>query len=493
MGLLIGLDVGTTSTIGVLAAPDGRIVAERSRPVRLYSEHPGWAEQDAAEWWANACAILRELATIAGTAKLLGIGVAGMVPALVLLDAQGRVLRRSIQQSDGRTGAELEALRGAVDERAFFRRTGCGVSQQLIAPKLRWLARHEPETFGRIATVFGSYDYITWKLTGVRGVEHNWALESGLMALAERRFAADLAALGGIGLQVLPPVRASHEVVGAVTPQAAAMTGLPAGLPVVAGSADHVASAFMAGVALPGDVLLKFGGAGDILTASEHPPDDPRLYLDFHIVPGLFMPNGCMATSGAVLNWFAREFAADLGDAAHATLDAAAAAVPAGAEGLVMLPYLLGEKTPLHDPAARGVLFGLGLHHRRAHLWRALLEAVAFGFRHHLEVFAEAGLPVRRLIASDGGARSRVWMQIAADALQRPVALVEGHTGSSLGAAYVAGVAVGALPGWYETGRFVRPGAVIMPQPAHAAVYDARYRVYRELYGRLRPLFPALA
>src|ERR1039458_7628981 len=159
MGLLIGLDIGTTSTIGVLAAPDGRIVAERHRPVRLYSEHPGWAEQDAAEWWANACAILRELATIAGTAKLLGIGVAGMVPALVLLDAQGRVLRRSIQQSDGRTGAEIEVLRAAVDERAFFRRTGCGVSQQLIAPKLRWLARHEPETFGRIATVFGSYDY----------------------------------------------------------------------------------------------------------------------------------------------------------------------------------------------------------------------------------------------------------------------------------------------------------------------------------------------
>lgn len=492
MGLLIGLDIGTTSTIGVLAAPDGRIIAERSRPARLYSEHPGWAEQDPLEWWANACAILRELTSIAGADAPLAIGVAGMVPVLVLLDAEGRLLRRSIQQSDGRTAQELEEFHGAVDEAAFHRRTGCGISQQLIAPKLRWLSRHQPETFAQIATAFGSYDYIAWKLTGARGVEQNWALESGFFDLEQNGFSTDLIALAGITPKTLPPMRASHEVIGAVTAEAAALTGLPAGLPVAAGVADHVASAFMAGVMAPGDVLLKFGGAGDILTASKRPVGDPRLYLDFHLVPGLFMPNGCMATSGALLNWFVRELAPDLGDDAHATLDAAAATVAPGAEGLVMLPYFLGEKTPLHDPAARGVLFGLGLHHRREHVWRAALEAIAFGFRHHLEVFAEVALPARRLLAADGGTKSRVWMQIVADVLQQPVALVRGRAGSSLGAAYVAGVAVGVLPGWQEAGRFVRPGAVVTPDSRHTSVYAGRYEVYRTLYRRLRSLFPAL-
>jgi xylulokinase len=492
MGLLIGLDIGTTSTIGVLAASDGRIIAERSRPVRLYSEHPGWAEQDPLQWWANACAILRELTSVAGADAPLAVGVAGMVPALVLLDAEGQLLRRSIQQSDGRTAQELEEFRATIDEAAFHRRTGCGISQQLIAPKLRWLGRHEPKTFARIATVLGSYDYITWKLTGARGVEQNWALESGFFDLGQDGCATDLIALAGVAPQTLPPVCRSHAVVGAVTAEAAALTGLPAGLPVVAGAADHVASAFMAGVMAPGDALLKFGGAGDVLTASERPPGDRRLYLDFHLVPGLFMPNGCMATSGTLLNWFVRELAPDFGDDAHAKLDAAAAEVAAGADGLVMLPYFLGEKTPLHDPAARGVLFGLGLHHRRAHIWRAALGAVAFGFRHHLEVFAQVGLPARRLLASDGGTKSRVWMQIVADVLQQPVALVQGRAGSSLGAGYVAGVAAGALPGWEEAGRFVRPGAVVAPDTRHASVYDARYEVYRTLYTQLRSLFPSL-
>ncbi|MCC7273330.1 MAG: carbohydrate kinase [Alphaproteobacteria bacterium] len=499
MPVLVGLDIGTTSTIGVLIRPDGATLATESRPVHLHADRPGWAEEEPEEWWANACAILRLLAARAADAghPIAAVGVTGMLPAVVLLDADGRPIRRSIQQSDARAFVEVEEMRRSVDAAAFFARTGCGINQQLVAPTLRWLARHEPGTMARVATVLGSYDFVTGRLAGVRTVELNWALESGLMLLGERRFADDLLALGGVTRAQLPDIRAAHDVVGTVTASAAAATGLREGTPVIAGVADHAASTFAAGVVEEGDVLLKFGGSGDIMVATRAPVGDARLYNDVHVVPGLFMPNGCMAASGAALNWLAATIAAGLpcgeGQTVHQALDALAAATPPGADGLVFLPYLLGEKTPLHDPEARGVLLGLGLHHRTGHLWRAALEGIAFGFRHHLQVFAEAGLRAERFRASDGGARSRVWMQIVADVIQRPIQLLEGHPGSALGAAFVAGIAVGVFDGWDQVARFVRPGDTIRPDPRTASTYDRLYGVYREAYERLRTLFPRLA
>jgi xylulokinase len=355
---------------------------------------------------------------------------------------------------------------------------------------LRWLARHEPDVIARTATIMGSYDFIAYRLTGARGVERNWALEAGFVDLAAGDIAADLVVLGGIDRGVVPPRRTSHEVIGRVTPEAARATGLAPGTPVVAGCADHVAPAFVAGVVGDGDLLIKFGGAGDVLLASGSARPDPRLFLDHHIVPGLWLTNGCMAASGSVLKWLARTFA---GGAGYAELDRLAAEVPPGAGGVVLLPYFLGEKTPIHDPNARGTIVGLGLHHGLAHVWRAALEAVVYGFRHHIDVFAEAGMAVRRVVASDGGSASAVWMRIAADILQRPVQLVTGHPGSSLGAAFVAGMGVGALDDWSAIGRFVAPGAVIEPDPATRAAYDEGYALYRATYDSLKPLYPRFA
>ena len=499
MTALVGLDIGTTSTIGVLIRPDGTTIATESRPVRLHAERPGWAEEEAEEWWANACVILRALAAAAAAAgePIGAVGVTGMLPAVVLLDDAGRPIRRAIQQSDARAGVEVEEMRAAVDERAFFARTGCGINQQLVAPTLRWLEKHEPEAMARAATVFGSYDFITHRLAGTRTVEHNWALESGFLEIGSRRIADDLLALGGLRPDQMPAVRVSHDIVGAVTRAAAAATGLAEGIPVIAGVADHAASTFAAGVVEEGDALLKFGGSGDVMIATRAPCADPRLYNDFHVVPGLFMPNGCMAASGSALNWLAATIAANLprpdGQTVHQALDALAAATPPGADGLVFLPYVLGEKTPIHDPAARGVLLGLGLHQGLGHIWRAALEGIAFGFRHHLDVFAEAGLRTERFRASDGGSKSLTWMQIVADVIQQPIRLLEGHPGSALGAAFVAGHAVGAFGDWSDIDRFVRPGALVTPDPSNAATYDRLYRTYRETYARLRDLFPSLA
>lgn len=363
MSLLLGLDVGTTSTIGTLIDTDGGVVAVASRPSELISRHANWAEEDPARWWSNVCAIVPTLLTKPGitASEIAAVGVAGMVPTVILLDENREPLRHSIQQNDARAVDEIEAMRRAIDPDDYFARTGGSINQQLVAPKLRWLERYEPDCMARAKTVLGSYDYVTCRLTGSLSVEQNWALEAGFVDLARGGFDQALVRLGGISSDHLPPLRASHDLVGEVTSKAAVETGLAAGTPVVAGCADHIASAFVAGASQDGDLVVKYGGAGDIMLSCSTPRTDPRLFIDYHIVPGLFFTNGCMAASGSVLNWVVANLAKAEAEAAkaagrsvHAYLDRQAGDLRPGAGGLVLLPYFLGEKTPLHDPQARG-------------------------------------------------------------------------------------------------------------------------------------------
>lgn len=493
MSCVLGLDIGTTSTIGLLLRLPGEILGVVSRPVTLSSPQAGWAEEDPAQWWANVRAITRELIETSGIdpAEIVAVGVTGMLPAVVLLDAQGQLLRPSIQQSDGRCGAEVAEMRAEKDEATFIAKAGNGINQQLVTAKLRWIARHEPEVFAQIATVFGSYDYVNWQLTGERAVEQNWALEAGFVDVSRHAIDDELVAWAGIPRSAVPRKTASHEIMGHVSAAGAAATGLAEGTPVIGGAADMIASALGAGVTRKGDILLKFGGAVDILVATDQVKPDPRLYLDYHLIPGLYMPNGCMATGGSALNWFVRNFAG--GETAEAErqgvsllqhLDRLAAEKPAGADGLMILPYFLGEKTPIHDPAARGVVDGLTLSHDIGHVWRALLEAYAYACAHHIEVLADMGHAADHVLVSDGGSQSRVWMQIVADVLGRKVHRLKGHPGSSLGAAWTAAVGVG-LADWSGISRFVQQDEVLAPDPAHAPVYRAGYGRYRDLYCRL--------
>jgi xylulokinase len=497
MPLLLGLDIGSTSSIGILIDDQGGTVALESRPVTFHSDHANWAEEDTEEWWRNVGEICRALAVKAGDA-IAAVGVTGMLPAVILLDRTGRPLRRSIQQNDARATVELEDYRAAMDESVFLSLTGTGYSQQLVGPKLMWLRTHEPDVFSQATQVLGASDYITYRLCDGLQVEHNWALESGFVNIATEGYDDRLIGLAAIDLSLLPPIRKSHDIVGSVTAEAALHTGLNAGTPVVAGCADHVASAFVCGAARNGDLVIKFGGAGDILLSSDAPVADRRLFIDYHIVPGLYFPNGCMAASGTFLNWIVRNWAGGEMDAAHASglsihqwLDRRAMELPAEGD-LLFLPYVLGEKTPLMDPHARGTLIGLGLHHDLRHVWRAALEGVVFGFRHHLEVFAERRLAVSRVFAADGGAASDLWLQIAADVLQRPVTRIDRHPGSCLGAAFVAGMGTGLLKDWSDIGRYVAAGRQFVPDPGAAMILDRKYQLWRESYRRLQTMFPLL-
>jgi xylulokinase len=491
MTYVIGFDIGTTSTIGILIGLPDRILHIASRPVTLASRQPGWAEEDPEQWWRNVTSIARELIEAGGikASEVAAIGVTGMLPAVVLLDDEGRLLRPSIQQSDARCAAEVVELRQQVDEAAFTAKTGNGVNQQLVTAKLLWIRRHEPEVFAKAATVFGSYDYINWRLTGERAIEQNWALEAGFINLATHQIDDELVKLAKIPRQSLPRKTVSHELLGRVTGEAAKELGLPAGIPVVAGAADHIASALAAGLTRPGDVLLKFGGSVDVLIATDRVAPDPRMYLDYHLVPGLYVPNGCMATGGSGLNWFAASFAEGErakaeanGMSLHQWLDHLASAVPPGAQGVRILPYFLGEKTPVHDADVRGAILGLSLVHGPAHLWRALLEAYAYGIAHHIEVLNDMGHCTDSYFASDGGAKSTVWMQIVADVLQKPVRRLNGHPGSCLGAAWTAAMGIGAAKDWSAVARFVSLADQLAPDRANARIYAEGYAAFRALY-----------
>ena len=498
MAVFLGLDIGTTSTIGILIDDKGGTLATAKRPVRLHSDQANWAEEDPDEWWRNVGEISRELLVRAELSPdaVCGIGVTGMVPAVILIDSSGNAVRRSIQQNDARAIGELERFSAGMPEDDFLALTGTGFSQQLVGPKLMWLRDQEPQNFARARAVVGASDFITSRLTGTLQVEHNWALESGFVDLATAAYDPRLIALSGIDPALLPPIARSDDVVGRLQPEAARHLGLSAGTPVVAGCADHVASAFVCGASNNGDLVIKFGGAADILLSSDKPVRDRRLFMDFHIVPGLYFPNGCMAAGGNLLNWILANLAG--GEAAkaaearlspHQWLDNAA---EGSRSELLFLPYILGEKTPLMDPHARGTLVGLGLHHGVADIWRAALEGIVFGMRHHVDTFIDCGLAVTNVRAADGGAASDLWLQIAADVLDRPVRRIDRHPGSCLGAAFVAAMGTGAFSDWSRIEEYVDLGRVFSPRSAESAVYAKKYALWRETYERLKTLYPKL-
>ncbi|MEZ0355852.1 FGGY-family carbohydrate kinase [Mycobacterium sp. SA01] len=475
-GYTIGVDIGTTGTKTVLLDTDGGIVAHTSRESTLFSDRPGWAEADPDQWLANVVSSLTEVVSAAGIAPadVKAIATTGMVPAVIAIDAAGRPLRRAILQNDARAADEIRTLATALADIDLVELTGAALTQQSVAPTVLWLQRHEPDIASRTAYFVGSYDWLLVALGAPAHVEKNWALESGLFTIGGEPVGAVMSA-AGIDPALLPPVRSPGDVAGGLSDEMAEHTGLRAGTPLVVGGADHVLSAFAAGVEEHGDWLVKLGGAGDILVASDDPVVDRRLYLDAHPVPGRWLPNGCMATSGSLIRWFQSL----VGGADLLNLDREAQQRrPAE---VLCLPYFLGEKSPLHDPDLRGVYAGLHLGTTRADMYRATLEAIAFGFRHHVEVFGELGIELGRASITNGGSKSTLWKQIHAEVLGVPVHPIVDHPGASLGAALIAAVGVGALAGWDQCRQFVRLGEPVVPDPANVAVYDAAYQEWRDL------------
>ena len=485
----IGIDIGTTGTKTVLVdVARARIVAQATHEAQLFSDAPGHAEADPAQWLSNVHAGIRDVLAASGTApaQIAALATTGMVPAVLALDVTGTPVRRALLQNDARATAEIAQLDDALDAETVLRTTGSAITQQSVAPTAMWLQRHEPAAWGRTTRLVGSYDWVLMALGAPAHVELNWALESGLGTVDGGRFDAVFDA-AHLRADLVPTVLPPGAQAGELSAEAAAATGLIAGLPLIVGGADHVLSAYAAGINNEGDWLVKLGGAGDILAAADHPVIDARLYLDAHPVPGRWLPNGCMATSGSLIRWFQTLS----GGVDLVALDDEADTRNPGE--ILCLPYFLGEKSPLHDPDLRGAFVGLDLAHNRADMYRSVLEAIAYGFKHHTDVFASMGVPLHRALVTNGGSRSVLWKQILADVLDTPLSPIVGHPGASLGAAVIAAVGTGLLDGWDSTAAFQTVGEPVVPDPRNVDRYAEAYPQWRELGDVLTPISHRIA
>ena len=472
----IGIDIGTTGTKAVLLEVGKGVIASATADTTLHSEQAGFAEADPAQWLANVHSCVRELVdrSACDPGSIVGISTTGMVPAVVLVDGGGNPQHRALLQNDARAVQEIVELSVELGQRDVVAETGSPLSQQSLAPTLRWFQRHKPETWASTELIVGSYDWVLMALGARAHVEKNWALESGLFFI-DGKVHSDIVELAGARPTQLPEVVRAGDIVGQLEPAHAKEMGLPAGIPLIVGGADHVLSAYSAGVSKDGDWLVKLGGAGDILVASATPLVDARLYLDAHPIEGIWLPNGCMATSGSLIRWFQK--LCGIGDLV-AMDELAADARPAE---VLCLPYFLGEKSPLHDPDLRGVFFGMHLGTSQADMYRSVLEAIAFGFRHHVEVLRERGVTFERAMVTNGGSKSTLWKQIHADVLNTDLHPVIDHPGASLGAAVIAGAGAGVIPSLASIDDYVRLGPTVTPDPSRSAEYDRAYAQWREL------------
>jgi xylulokinase len=477
--LALGIDIGTTSVKVVLINKDGELVSEISKPHDLVSLMPGFAEEDPSRWWESVKSILKEIAESGLAEQIAAIGVTGMVPTLILIDRE---------LNDARAVTEIEELKEIIEEEQYFAETANTLNQQVIFPKYVWLKKHEPKNVQNARWIMGSYDFISTKLTGNPHTEINWALESGMWFVKERKWHSNILASVGIPEDILPRVYEPAEIVGETTANLYKETGFPSGIPVVAGSADHIASSLAVGLRDDGDLLLKFGGAGDIMFVTNSFKMDKRLFLDYHDVPSKYVLNGCMASSGSLIKWYMNLLREDQ----YGELDDLASKSGIGSQGLITLPYFLGEKTPIFNTKARGTIFGLDLHHNRGDVFRSIMEGVVFGFKHHIEVLNERGFQIKRILISDGGARDPLWRKITADAVGANITYISNNPGSSLGAAFIAGISVGLFADWDDIDRFLTHSEVVPFDEQNHLQYEKYYHLYRKLYETLKPLFEEL-
>ncbi|MDV3129185.1 FGGY-family carbohydrate kinase [Mycobacterium sp. 21AC1] len=477
MELLLGIDIGTGSTKGVLVDVTGSVIATETIPHSMDLPRPGWAEVDAENlWWREICQISNALmARMPGGGVLAGMCVSGVGPCLVLCDSDLRPLRPAILYGiDTRAAAEIEALTAELGEANILEQGGTLLSSQAVGPKLEWVRRHEPEVFERAAGWYGSNSYIAAKLTGEYVMDHHTASQCDPL-YATREFTWNLPWAQRIcGHLPLPRLVWPSDVVGTVTALAAADTGVPAGTPVSAGTVDAYSEAFSVGVRRPGDLMLMYGSTMFLVQIINEYHSDPVLWTTAGVERGTRALAAGTSTAGSLIGWLQTV----TGGASFDELMTEAREVPPGSEGLLILPYLAGERTPVFDAQARGVVAGLTLRHGRGHLFRAAYEGISFGIRQILERFGDAHTATRT-VAVGGGLRSPIWAQALSDITGRPQLVPEQAIGASYGDALLAAIGTGLVPADTDWARIDRE---ITPDPRHRGLYDDLYATWLELY-----------
>lgn len=510
-GYLLGMDYGTGGAKAAIINTWGEVLGFSFEEYPFIHQHPAWSEHDAGRYWEVACRLIQQALAQARVAArdIRGVAVSSALPSLVMVDREGRPLHNAYNLMDRRATAEVAWLRERFGEDHLFEISGNRLEDHPTLVNLLWELRHRPDAFREIDKALTIDGYITRQLTGVSALHHSGAGFYGpAYNLRQRRYETDLLEAIGIPPAMMPTLYDSTDVVGEVTARAAQETGLAAGTPVAAGQVDCNAGWVGAGAIAPGAIQSNLGSVGNFGVVHDR--------LDFIYSPvGRVMINvpytvdsahtyvtiPTTMTGGLSIRYLRDQFAvAELlaerqgGPAVYDLLNVEAERVPPGSEGLIVLPFLMGERTPIWDVQARGVVFGLSLNHGRGHLVRAMMEAVAYAMYDSYRLIREAGLPIHLpLVLNEGGAVSRLWRQIIADVFDVPIVLVKRRTGAPYGDAILAGVATGVFPDFSVAQQWAEYVEPMAPDAERHALYMEYFRLYKRLYEHVREDFQELA
>ncbi len=489
----LGVDIGTFESKGVIVNGGGEIVASAARPHQMLVPRPGWAEHDAEQdWWGDLVFITRKMLAESkvSPASIAAVGTSGIGPCMLPVDKEGMPLMNGVLYGvDTRAAKEIDELTAEIGADRILERCGNALTSQSVGPKILWLKRNHPALFARTHKVLNSTSFLVHRLTGHYTIDHYSACGSSPFYMADKLVWSDELAPTHFGMELMPDLLWTTDIAGEVTAKAAAETGLAAGTPVIAGTIDAAAEAVSVGVLNSGDLMLMYGSTIFIILITPERVKDGRLWYAPWLFKGQHASMAGLATSGTLTHWFRQNFAKELpAETAIVMLSAEAEASPPGAKGLVVLPYFSGERTPIHDTRAKGMVFGLDLTHERGDVFRAVLEGIAHGTRHVFETFSEVGQTPSAVYAVGGGTKNRPWSQATSD-IGKVTQIVRQKTiGASYGDAFLAALALGDVkPSDIEAWNPVT--SRITPRAEHAEHYDKQHALFRGLYPATKAFF----
>ena len=501
---LIGIDLGTSGTKSVLFDEKGNTISSYTYEYPMYQPQNGWAEQDPKDWWDATCVSIKAIMHSAGTTHgvkpedVAGIGISGQMHGLVMLDREDNVLRRSIIWCDQRTGEECEQITETLGRDKLIEITANPALTGFTLSKILWVKNHEPELFEKCAKIMLPKDYVRYMLTGEFATEVSDASGMQLLNIAERRWSKEVMDAFDLDSSMFGKMYESYEVTGRLTEGAAALCGLKAGIPVVGGAGDQAAGAVGNGIVREGVVSSTIGTSGVVFAHTDNISIDPkgRVHTFCHAVPDCWHIMGVTQGAGLSLQWFRNNFCASeveaarmLGQDPYILMDKQAESVPAGANGVIYLPYLMGERTPHLDPDCRGLFYGLSAMHTRKDMLRAVMEGVGYSLMDCMDIINEMGINPSEVRASGGGGKSPLWRQMQCDMFGCNVTTVNSSEGPALGVAILAAVGAGIYSSVPEAcDAIISIKNSIQPDVENGKVYARMHGQYQKIYEALKPI-----
>lgn len=500
--LLLGIDIGTSGCKIAAFDLEGQVLCSYTGPYRIFHPNAGSAEHDANEWWERVCNGVKGLIHqgLLDPREVIAVGVDGLSWVCLPVDRNGRPLRRAMIWLDRRAEEEAQWMKECVGEEKLVSLDGNPVDPAYIVPKMLWVKKHEPDVYRNAYKFVQSNSFIVYKLTGVYSQDYSQAYGFHFFDIARGRYDDDIADQLGISLDLVPPLCHCHDVVGTVTSKASKECGLPEGIPVVAGGLDAACCTLGAGATRPGQTQEQGGQAGGMSIVVDRPLVHPRLILGYHVIPNMWLLQGGTVGGGGTLRWFNEQLGAyetqistERGISSFDVMSEEAESIGPGSDGLVFLPYMAGERSPIWDSKARGLLFGLSYDKTRAHIIRAIMEGVGYSLLHNLETAEEVGARAEVLLSVGGSANSLVWTQIKSDITAKPIHVPFSDHATALGAALLAGVGAGVYKDFESAvNQTVRIRRIHEPNLKNHRVYRGYYRLYLDLYERLKVCYEQL-